>query len=288
MLNGLASFFCGLIENFYGFTAGIGFPSYALAIVLLTIVIKIILFPLNYKQIKSTKGLQQVQPLMSEIQKKYANNKQKQQQEMSKLYKKYDINPAAGCLPLLIQMPILIGLYRGMISFVPINPEHYNFLMFSLGDISNQMPGIMGWITPVLVAGATYAQTQFTVLDKTNQMQKTMLYAMPLMMGFISRQFQVGVGLYWITFSLLGIIQQKAIYAIIDKQKAKKTEAEKQAEIEAELEKEAKSGPIIDIEAEDIEEIEEAEEKENKPVSYKQQPRSISQGKGSGKKGGKR
>lgn len=95
-----------LMDLIYGFVS-----NYGLTIIVLTIIFKLILLPLTIKQQKSTQAMQAVQPMLAEIQKKYANEKERQSQEMMKLYKEYNINPAAGCLPTLIQFPILIGLY---------------------------------------------------------------------------------------------------------------------------------------------------------------------------------
>lgn len=95
-----------LMDLIYGFVS-----NYGLTIIVLTIIFKLVLLPLTIKQQKSTQAMQAVQPLLAEIQKKYANEKERQSQEMLKLYKEYNINPAAGCLPTLIQFPILIGLY---------------------------------------------------------------------------------------------------------------------------------------------------------------------------------
>lgn len=87
------------------------------AIILMATIIKVILYPLTVKQMKSTMGMQDIQPKMLEIQKKYKNNPEKMNQEVMALYQEYDINPMAGCLPLLIQMPILYGLFAAMRVF---------------------------------------------------------------------------------------------------------------------------------------------------------------------------
>ena len=95
----------------YQLTQMAGFPSYGVAIIVLTILIKAILAPLTVKQIKSMKGMQELQPRMKAIQDKYKNDPQKVQQEMATLYKEMGINPLSGCLPLLVQMPFLIAIY---------------------------------------------------------------------------------------------------------------------------------------------------------------------------------
>ena len=91
-----------VIQTLYHFLGGFGFPNYGLAIVLMTVIIKIILFPLTKKQIESTRAMMSIQPKMKEIQEKYKNDKVRLNQELAKLYKDQGVNPMAGCLPLLI------------------------------------------------------------------------------------------------------------------------------------------------------------------------------------------
>ncbi|MEG3072356.1 MAG: YidC/Oxa1 family membrane protein insertase [Candidatus Syntrophopropionicum ammoniitolerans] len=117
-----------LLNNLYYFTSSVGLPSYALAIILLTVLIKVILYPLTRKQMKSMLGMQRIQPKIKEIQDKWKKKDPKRmQEEVMKLYKEHNINPAAGCMPLLIQMPILIALYRSLFVFDYVNPAHATF-----------------------------------------------------------------------------------------------------------------------------------------------------------------
>ena len=98
------------INVLYKMLTDAGFPNYGAAIILLTIIIKMALYPLTVKQIKSMKGLQELQPKMKKLQDEYKNNPQLLQQEMAKLYESAGVNPLAGCLPLLVQMPILMAI----------------------------------------------------------------------------------------------------------------------------------------------------------------------------------
>ena len=100
-----------LVTYAFQLTQMIGYPSYGVAIILLTIVIKAILAPLTVKQIKSMKAMQELQPRMKQLQDKYKNDPAKLQAEMGALYKEMGVNPLAGCLPLLVQMPFLIAIY---------------------------------------------------------------------------------------------------------------------------------------------------------------------------------
>ena len=111
------------LEYAYKLTDDLGFPSYGIAIIVLTIIIKTALLPLAVKQIKSMKAMQEIQPLMQQVQKKYKNDPKKLREEMGKLYKEHGANPMSGCLPLLIQMPFLVSIYYALQGF-PYDPAH--------------------------------------------------------------------------------------------------------------------------------------------------------------------
>ena len=227
-LQPVADIISKVIDILYGLTVTIGFPSYALAIIMISILLKLILYPLMQKQMKSTMNMQEVQPKMEYLQKKYKNNPEKLNEEMMKLYKEYDVNPMAGCLPLLIQFPILIGLFMALrqYEFVPL--EHATFFWVpNLGEVDPLH------ILPVLVAATMYLQQKITMSatggnEQTAQMMKTMLYMMPAMMLFVCWSMPAGLCLYWAFFSVLSIIQQYFM------NKNKKKEMAARAEREAE------------------------------------------------------
>ena len=100
-----------VFEGFYNLTAAVGFANYGIAIILMTILVKALMYPLTAKQVRSMKAMQELQPALKKLQKDYKNNPQLLQQKMAELYKEAGVNPLAGCLPLLIQMPILMGVY---------------------------------------------------------------------------------------------------------------------------------------------------------------------------------
>lgn len=221
------------IQLLYQFTVNIGFPSYALAIVLLGVVVRILLFPLNLKQMKSTIGMSEIQPQMQELQKKYANNREKLNEEMMKLNKEYDVNPAAGCLPMLIQMPILYALFTAMRQYS--FDEHASFFWInSLNDKDHL------YILPVLLAIVTYL-TQRYMMPKGSPMadnpsMKVMLYTMPIMMLVFSINFPSGLCLYWVTTSTLMVFQQLVMNKQRTKEMARRAlEREKRAEEREEL-----------------------------------------------------
>lgn len=111
MFDSFIAFLQAILTVFYNISGYIGFANYGVAIILMTIVIKILLYPLTVKQIKSMKAMQDLQPKMKELQEKFKDKPEKLQQEMAALYKNSGVNPLAGCLPLLAQMPILMGIF---------------------------------------------------------------------------------------------------------------------------------------------------------------------------------
>ena len=196
--------FIWCLERVFDFTALIHIPSYALAIFIFTIFIKLATQPLMNKQLRSSRQMAKIQPQLQELQKKYAGNAQKLQQETMKLYKETGFSPFAGCLPLLIQMPIMIALFQALRTFPPAHLDYYTFFWISnLGD-----PDPTGIVLPVFVAGSQFLQQFLAITNKKDQTQKMMLYIMPIVFGFFTRSFPAFLALYWIYYSLIGAIIQ--------------------------------------------------------------------------------
>ena len=189
-----------ILNVFYQLTATLGFPSYGLAIILMTLVIKMIMYPLTVKQVKSMKGMQILQPKMKELQTKYKDKPEKLQQEMIKLYKETGVNPMAGCLPLVLQMPIFIVIFYGLRDFTFNGATSFLWLT----DLAQPDPL---YILPVLSALTTYYQQKQTSTEM-NQQAKMMLMFMPLFIGYISTTFSSGLVLYWVTMNTVQIVQQ--------------------------------------------------------------------------------
>ena len=124
-----------VVSAIYEATRMIGEPSYGLAIIIMTILIKLLLYPLTKRQIASTKAMSRIQPRMKELQMRYRDDKMKLNEELSKLYKKEGVNPLAGCLPLVIQMPIMIGIFYGIRDFNYEGPSSFLWMQ-SIGIIS--------------------------------------------------------------------------------------------------------------------------------------------------------
>ncbi len=223
----LTDFVAGCLEGIFQVSQSLGFPSYALAIVVIAVVIRVLLMPLNMKQLRSTIAMQQIQPELQEIQTKYASNPEVMNQKTMELYKDYDINPLAGCLPMLIQFPIMVGLYQGLRAFVPQHPEFYNFFWISdLNDVDTT------YIMVVLVGVSTFLQSYIITGKPTQPMQKYMLFAMPLMMAWMAAKFPAFLCIYWLAITVVGILQQllvtKPVKAKMEQRQAELVEEKRQ------------------------------------------------------------
>ena len=216
-------FFGGLfepIENLMAFILGVlyrltenfGFGSYGLAIILLTVLIKIILYPLTVKQLNSMKAMQKIQPELKKLQEKYKDKPQMLQQKMMEIYQKEGVNPLAGCLPLLIQMPILMAMYYAL----------YNFNYGEIAPTFLWLPSLSEpdpiYILPLLSAFTTFLQQKISMTEMTPQ-TKIMMLLMPLFIGWISLNFPSGLVLYWVTMNVVQIIQQLWVYKKNDSDK---------------------------------------------------------------------
>lgn len=193
------------VEVMYQLTVAVGVPSYGMAIILMTIAIKMIMYPLTVKQVKSMKAMQELQPKMKRLQDQYKTNPQILQQEVQKLYQEAGVNPLAGCLPLLVQMPILMAIFYALrdATYEGVNPS---FLW--LPSLSEADPY---YILPVLSAVSTYLTSRQTT-DDSNQQMKMMMYIMPLFIGWMSMTFAAGLVIYWITMNLVQVVQQWLIF----------------------------------------------------------------------------
>jgi YidC/Oxa1 family membrane protein insertase len=177
--------------------------AYGLAIMGFTIIIRMFLLPLNIKQTKSQAKMQLIQPEMQKIQAKYKNDPQKSQEEIMKLYKEHGANPMSGCLPLLIQMPILFAMY-----YVYSHLEGIAGVRFLwLNDLSKPDKY---YILPILSTATTYISSLLIAPKSDNPQAKqmsTMNTGMAIFMGFMSINFQSALVLYWVTNNLIQISQ---------------------------------------------------------------------------------
>ncbi len=217
--------------------------NFGVAIILFTILIRVVTWPLNASQMKGAQAMQEMQndKEWQDIQKKYAKDREKLSQEQMRIYKERGINPFASCLPTLIQFPVIIGLYqsitralaatplsllqlgRGLYPFLNINsiiPLNSKFLWMDLGTPESVQ--ILGYAVPtlaVIVAVTTYIQSKLTMPastnpnDQTAAMSSSMALTMPLMLGWFALTFPSGLAVYFVTSNLLGIAQ----YAMMGK-----------------------------------------------------------------------
>jgi YidC/Oxa1 family membrane protein insertase len=177
--------------------------EYGLSILVVTIIIRFLILPLMIKQYKSSRAMQVLQPEIQEIRKKHKDNQQKLQEETMKLFQKHGVNPLAGCLPILIQMPILIALYGAIMR----NPEiaNHNFLWMDLGA-----PDPF-WIIPILAGITTYLQQKFMAITMTPQMQ-AMMFILPVMILVMAGTFASALALYWVYSNVFTIVQSYFMY----------------------------------------------------------------------------
>jgi len=202
VLQPLVDFMNFIINGIYALTAAVHVPSYGLAIIIFTVLLKIALYPLTVKQMKSMVVMQRLAPQVKEIQAKYKQKDPKMmQQKIMELYSKNNANPMSGCLPLLIQMPVLFALFYTLRNFNYVGNAGFLWIP-NLSEINNYL-----YILPILCAVSTYIQSMLTV-NSTDQTQKIMLYVMPVMIGYFATQVPAGLALYWVVFNILGIVQQ--------------------------------------------------------------------------------
>jgi YidC/Oxa1 family membrane protein insertase len=212
----------------YAFLPG---HDFGIAIIVLTLGIRLAMYPLMAQSIKSQKTLNELQPRIQEIQKQHKDDKQQQAKAMMELYQKEKFNPFGGCLPLLVQLPILLALYQ--VFWKGFQPEQFKFLYSFIanpGSINPMFLGLLDLSHPSIVlaflAGiAQFFQSKMIMPQTKNQsqksdqmaqfsgmMQKQMIYLMPVFTVFILWRMPAAIGIYWLTTTLFSIVQQYLIY----------------------------------------------------------------------------
>ena len=191
------------ILNFFNSNLGL---TWAWSIVATTVLVRMILVPLTIKQIHSMQSLQRHAPQMKEIQKKYKHDKQKQNEELMKFYRENSINPAASCLPMLLQLPVFISLYYTLKHFSTNFPQaagsDLSWLHPLIPDITAKTTSSWGgYVLLVVYVGSQMASTLFmaATADKT---QRILFMLMPLFFVFVIAHFPAGLVLYWVTTNL--------------------------------------------------------------------------------------
>lgn len=197
-----------LLDLIYDFIS-----NYGITIIIFTVIVKVCLYPLYIKQTKSTAKMAEVQPKMQALQRKYANDKETLNIKMAELYKEEKFNPMGGCLPMLIQMPIIMGLFallRNPMQYMTDNSMifayHESFIW--IDDLSQPDR----WILPIIAGVATFISFSMTqALSDTeanqqmNGMMKMMKYIFPIMILWMARSFPSGLALYWAVSQIIQI-----------------------------------------------------------------------------------
>ncbi|MBN2209081.1 MAG: membrane protein insertase YidC [Candidatus Coatesbacteria bacterium] len=190
--------------------AGVG--NYGLAIVILSLLIKAVFYPLTRKQTKSMKKMQGIQPEMKRLREKYKDDKQRLNQELMALYKEHEVNPMGGCLPMLIQFPFLIALIR--VLPIVIELRQAPFILW-LNDLSEPDPY---YVTPILMGAAMILQQKMT--PASDPKQARMMMMMSVVFTFFFLNFSSGLVLYWLTGTLVSVAQQYITKVREDRAKA--------------------------------------------------------------------
>ena len=200
------------------------FNNFGLAIIALTIVVNVAMYPLTMKQVRATKAMQAIQPKLAELKKKYGKDKERMGREQMKLYKESGMSPAGCVVPMLVQMPIWIALFYSIRGLLPLAPEgllKLSQLLYSWDIVYSMVPlsDKFLWLNlavpdsilvlPILVGGTMWVQQKMTMTPTADPKQQAqsrmMLWLMPLLFAFITLQFPSGLALFWVTSSVIRI-----------------------------------------------------------------------------------
>jgi YidC/Oxa1 family membrane protein insertase len=197
--------------------------NFGVAIILLTVVVRGVMFPVAQKQFSSMAGMKAIQPRMKEVQEKHKDDRVKQQQEMQKLFKDEGVNPLAGCLPLIIQIPIFFALYK--VLYLAIEMRHRPFLWIDdlsapdpavilngFGLLPFDPPGFLAIGVLAVLLGLTMWMT-FQLNPVSDPMQRQIFNIMPWVLMFVMAPFAAGLLIYWNTSNILTLAQQKYLYS---------------------------------------------------------------------------
>jgi YidC/Oxa1 family membrane protein insertase len=178
--------------------------NYGLAIILITVILKIFFFPLTHKSYKSMKEMQKIQPKMQQLKEKYKDDRDGLNRAVMELYKTHKVNPLGGCLPMLVQIPVFFGLYKALMFSIEL--RHAPFY-FWLQDLSAKDPY---YVTPVIMGATMFIQQKMTPTNM-DPIQAKMMLALPVVFTFMFLNFPSGLVLYWLVNNILTIAQQAYI-----------------------------------------------------------------------------
>lgn len=193
-----------LLHFFYDYVG-----NYGTAIILLTVMIKLIFWPLSQKSYKSMDQMKKLQPMLTQLREKYKDDRTKMNEEMMQLYKTYKVNPAGGCLPMVVQIPVFFGLYQALLHSIEL--RHAAFIthlpftnMIWLADLSAKDPY---YITPLIMGATMFLQQKMTPAPGDPTQAKVMLF-MPVIFTFMFLNFPSGLVVYWLVNNVISIAQQ--------------------------------------------------------------------------------
>lgn len=210
--NGLLTGFTDVLKFLQNITG-----SYGFAIIILTIGLRLLLWPLTHSQVVSARRMQTLQPEIEKLRKKYKNDQARMNQEMMKLWKENKVNPAAGCLPLVVQLPFLWAIYQAILKF----PDLKGASFLWIKDLATfpVPPNDPLFILPLIAGVTTYIQMKMTTpaggaaQQPGQQMQQMMVWVFPPMVVMFTAKLAAGVGLYWAISNVFTILQQKLAFA---------------------------------------------------------------------------
>lgn len=182
------------------------FPNYGISIILLTILIRMLTFPLQYKSFKSMKKMQVIQPELTALKEKYSDDPKRMQQETMALFKRAGANPLSGCLPLLLQMPVFFAFYKVLYTAVELVDAEFAFWIL---DLSQKDPY---YVLPVLMSLAMFLNMKLTPSTTADPAQQKIMMFMPLFFGFIMKDLPAGLTLYIFISTIVGMLQQLFVY----------------------------------------------------------------------------
>lgn len=205
-----------LLTNFYAYV-----QNWGIAIILLTIVIKAVFWPLTAKSYASMEKMKKLQPMMTNIREKYKDDKEAMNREIMALYKTYGVNPASGCVPILIQLPVFFGLYQALLTAIEL--RHAPFITFLpgtdtlwLADLSAKDPF---YITPIIMGATMFLQQKMSPPAADKMQQKIMMF-LPIIFTALFLGFPSGLVIYWLVNNVLSIFQQWLMMRKVRKPKA--------------------------------------------------------------------
>ena len=172
-------------------------------------VIKILFYPLTYKSYKSMKEMQKLQPKMAELKEKYKNDRDAMNKAVMELYQTHKVNPLGGCLPMLVQMPIFIALYRALMSSIEL--RHAPFMLW-IHDLSARDPY---YVTPIVMGATMFVQQRMTPSAGMDPAQAKMMMMLPVIFTVMFINMPAGLVLYWLVNNILTIAQQAYINKLL-------------------------------------------------------------------------